>query len=322
MTEQCQSDAPHEAWDAADRKDAALKLAAISSYMEQMENFDDAAFLRRLAHSFAVFTPPPSARDALMQAANVIHDRAVLRHGWDKHADAAVIHALAEQMPASAPSSDRAVAWLVEAIAGPSRWRSVMWPNEKKAIDEYAASPGHKVTPLYAARLPAAMPSCERAVEKIDRALAELADRYHGTVENYYCHGLWKAREIVASTAATLPAAVREETGPRDVTRQQDLAARLHAHADEVRKNKVWAPHVADELDEAARLLVATSSASVREESGAIRETCARICDGRRAGREPSDPRYLEATTCAKLIRDDYTFNRLAAAPSPNEEQG
>jgi len=105
MTEQRASDAPHEAWDAADRKDAALKLAAISSYMEQMENFDDAAFLRRLAHSFAVFTPPPSARDALMQAANVIHDRAVLRHGWDKHADAAVIHALAEQMPASAPSS-------------------------------------------------------------------------------------------------------------------------------------------------------------------------------------------------------------------------
>ena len=125
-----------------------------------------------------------------------------------------------------------------------------------------------------------------------------------------------------ARIAARLPSAVREETGPRDVTRQQDLAARLHAHADEVRKNKVWAPHVADELDEAARLLVATSSASVREESGAIRETCARICDGRRAGREPSDPRYLEATTCAKLIRDDYTFNRLAAAPSPNEEQG
>ena len=31
-----------------------------------------------------------------------------------------------------------------------------MWPNEKKAIDEYAASPGHKVTPLYAATLPEA----------------------------------------------------------------------------------------------------------------------------------------------------------------------
>ena len=203
MTEQRASDAPHEAWDAADRKDAALKLAAISSYMEQMENFDDAAFLRRLAHSFAVFTPPPSARDELSEDA-----RARLKVMYEN----TDVLGLAEQMPAPAPSSDRAVAWLVEAIAGPSRWRSVMWPNEKKAIDEYAASPAHKVTPLYAARLPAAVPSCERAVEKIDRALAELADRYHGTVENYYCHGLWKAREIVASTAATLPAAVREES--------------------------------------------------------------------------------------------------------------
>ena len=97
MTEQCQSDAPHEAWDAADRKDAALKLAAISSYMEQMENFDDAAFLRRLAHSFAVFTPPPSARDELSEDA-----RARLKVMYEN----TDVLGLAEQMPAPAPSSD------------------------------------------------------------------------------------------------------------------------------------------------------------------------------------------------------------------------
>ena len=70
------------------------------------------------------------------------------------------------------PSSDRAVAWLVEAIAGPSRWRSVMWPNEKKAIDEYAASPAHKVTPLYAATLPASVREESGAWSATDRRRA------------------------------------------------------------------------------------------------------------------------------------------------------
>jgi hypothetical protein len=52
----------------------------------------------------------------------------------------------------------------------------------------------------------APLPANARAVaEKIDRALATYADGVkHG--EQYYLHGLWKAREIVAEVTASLPA--------------------------------------------------------------------------------------------------------------------
>lgn len=47
-----------EGWDVADVGDAQAKLRAIADYMEQLENFDDATFLRRLAAA-----PPKSGDD-------------------------------------------------------------------------------------------------------------------------------------------------------------------------------------------------------------------------------------------------------------------
>lgn len=48
-------------WDAIDWNDARCKLSAIATYIESLENFDDATFLRRLSGALPFALPPSAA---------------------------------------------------------------------------------------------------------------------------------------------------------------------------------------------------------------------------------------------------------------------
>ncbi|MDH4172131.1 MAG: hypothetical protein OEW90_01900 [Betaproteobacteria bacterium] len=75
------------------------------------------------------------------------------------------------------------------------------WELEQADIDMIRAAFTPSATPTSA--------GSERAVaEKIDSVLSEAANACRSD-EQYYLHGLWKARAIVAQVAATLPAAAQ-----------------------------------------------------------------------------------------------------------------
>jgi hypothetical protein len=100
---------------------------------------------------------------------------------------------------------DKALRHVADICTGKERWtmRIPCQPDTDSDCVIADALMGAKKA-LQSATAP--LPANARAVaEKIDRALATYADGVkHG--EQYYLHGLWKAREIVAEVTASLPA--------------------------------------------------------------------------------------------------------------------
>lgn len=47
--------------------------------------------------------------------------------------------------------------------------------------------------------------TAQEALTKLDVRLSELANRYMGTLKNYYLHGLWLAREEIKALRDSLP---------------------------------------------------------------------------------------------------------------------